>query len=157
MVKIDHKSLKRFTGLNSEKDFECKFFGMSNTLNPETIAFADSEKFIAEINSNANITVVLCNTDIAKNIKGKVVVTCDDARYHYYNFFNKIIESNYVKTPSVISSTANIHPKAFVSEYNVTIGDNTYVGPNASIMPDVMIGKNCFMARAPLAHGLRPA
>ena len=36
-----------------------------------------------------------------------------------------------------------VHPTAFVSEYNVTIGKNVVIEPHANIMSDVVIGNNC--------------
>jgi len=145
MEKIDQVSLKKHTSLNSEKEFECSYFGMSNAINPNTIAFVDTERFIDEINNNLNITVLLCTNYLKEQCKNKITITCDDPRYYYYTFLNKIVESNYVKTPSVISPTAIIHPRAYICEHNVVIGNNTYIGPNATVLADVEIGNDCYV------------
>ncbi len=145
MEKIDQISLKKYTNLVSEKEFACAYFGMSNTINPKTIAFVDTDKFIPEVNNNTHITVVICNHDLCHKIQNKIVIPSDDARFYYYYFFNKIIESNYIKFPSKISKSAIIHPRAYVSDYNVIIDDGTYVGPNATILADVEIGKDCYI------------
>lgn len=145
MEKINNISLEKFTGLVSEIPFQCDFFGMSNSINKNTIAFIDTEVFIDQLNANENITVVICNNSLSGRLINKVIIYCDDARYHYYNYFNKIIESNYVKLPNKISTSAQIHPRAFINDYNVIIGDNTYIGPNATILADVEIGSNCYI------------
>ena len=145
MEKINHISLKKYTDLCSDEEFECNFFGMSNSVNKNTIAFADTDKFIDEINTNGNINVVICSIDLCHKIKNKTVIVSNDARYYYYHFFNKITESNYIKSPNKISTSAIIHPNAFVNEFNVVIGDNTYIGPNATILADVEIGNNCYI------------
>jgi UDP-3-O-[3-hydroxymyristoyl] glucosamine N-acyltransferase len=145
MEKINNKTLNKYTGLNSDKEFECSYFGMSNSVNPKTIAFVDTKKYIDQIINNLNITVVLCTDHLKELCKNKITITCDDPRFYYYTFLNKIVESNYVKIPTVISPTAYIHPRAFVCEYNVIIENNTYVGPNATILADVQIGNDCYI------------
>jgi len=143
MEKINEQSLKKYTGLDALQAFSCDFFGMSATNNPNTIAFADTEKFIDQINSNSNITVVITNELLCGKLKDKVVILCEDPRYSYYQFSNGIGETNYITFPSQISPSAQIHHRAFVSEHNVIIGDNTIVGPNTSILADVEIGSDC--------------
>ncbi|MBA2611542.1 MAG: UDP-3-O-(3-hydroxymyristoyl)glucosamine N-acyltransferase [Bacteroidetes bacterium] len=145
MILINQESLKKFTGLNSETAFQCNDFGMSNSTHPNVIAFIDTEKFIDEVNQNQNITVVMCTHVLAEMLKNKVIVKCDDPRYYYYTYLNKLVEINYKKTISKISPTAIIHPRAYICEYNVVIGDNTYIGPNATVLADVQIGNNCYI------------
>lgn len=145
MERINKNSFNKYTELRYEIDFDCDYFGMANSIYPNSIAFVDSEKFIKQINANINITVVICNHELCSKIHNKVIIPCDDSRFVYYHYFNKITESNYVKIPSKISQKAEIHPKAFINEYNVVIGDGTYVGPNATILADVEIGTNCYI------------
>jgi UDP-3-O-[3-hydroxymyristoyl] glucosamine N-acyltransferase LpxD len=145
MEKINHISLKNHTNLTSEMEFECDYFGMSNAINSKTIAFVDTDKFINEINNNRNISVVICNYNLCNQIISKITIPCDDSRFYYYSFFNKITENNYVKFPSIVSQKAVVHPRAFINEFNVVIGENTYIGPNASILADVEIGNNCYI------------
>ncbi len=145
MEKINHISLKKYTNLVSPTEFNCDNFGMSNTENPNTIAFADADRFIEAINNNVNITVVICTNDLADKIKNKLVILSEDARYYYYTFLNGLVESNYVKKKSQISPSAIIHPTAYVSEYNVVIGQNAYIGPNANILADTEIGNNVYI------------
>ncbi len=145
MEKIDKISLKKHTGLNSEKEFECDYFGMSNTLNPKSISFVDNPVFVDQINANNNITVVVCNKELASSIKGKINIICDEPRYYFYVYLNKISELNYSTFPSRIHPTAKIHPKAYVSDVNVVIGENTIIHPNATILADVEIGNNCII------------
>tara|TARA_B110000285_G_scaffold228681_1_gene292022 strand:+ start:1306 stop:2190 length:885 start_codon:yes stop_codon:yes gene_type:complete len=145
MERINNVSLKKYTGLGCDDLFECDYFGMANAVLPNTIAFIDEEKYVEQLNSNKNIEVVICTEELRGKIHNKTVVFCDDPRYDFYTFYNEIIERNAVRVETEISSSAIIDPKAHVSDYNVKIGPNTYVGPNASILPDVEIGSNCYI------------
>lgn len=143
MKKIDKNILKNITGLNSDTDFECKQCGLSNTDIKDTLSFIDSDKYLSELNSNDNITVVITNHNLASRIKNKTIVLCDDPRYYYYTLYNYIARHNYKKQDSTIADSAQIHPKSFIAEYNVKIGENTIIEPNVTILSDVEIGNNC--------------
>jgi len=145
MEKIDHNSLRIHTGIKADKEFECDYFGMSNTLNPGSISFIDNENFLDQLNNNENITVVICNEELGLKIRNKTIAVCEDPRYYFYVYLNKIGELNYTTFPSRIHPSAKIHPKAFVSEVNVVIGENTIVHPNATILADVEIGDDCII------------
>jgi UDP-3-O-[3-hydroxymyristoyl] glucosamine N-acyltransferase len=144
-MKIDDKSLKSFIGLESTQPFECKSFGMVNSLVPDTIAFIDSEKFISPLEENSNITVVFTTKELASKIRSKLLILSDDPRYEYYLYYNQVAEANYFKTPSVISPSAEIHPTAVIAPYNVTIGEEVYIGPNVNVLPDVEIAEECII------------
>ena len=145
MEKINHISVKKYTGLKVSQQFECDYFGMANTKNKATIAFIDEEKYLSEIIANENITVVFCKVEMLNRLESKITIACDDPRFTYYDYYNKITESNYVKFDSIISTSAIIHPSAYVADHNVIIGDDTFVGSNASILPGVEIGGNCYI------------
>jgi len=145
MEKINQISVERYTGVKVSEAFECAYFGMSNTKNKKTIAFVDEERYLSEIISNDNITVVFCLKEMLSLLENKIAIVCDDPRFTFYNYYNKITEANYVKFKSRINSNARIHSSAYVSEYNVVIDEGTYVGPNATILPGVEIGKDCYI------------
>lgn len=45
--------------------------------------------------------------------------------------------------PSKVDASANISPGAYIAPYDVAIGAETYVGPNAVILPRSIIGRHC--------------
>lgn len=145
MEKINQISVEKYTGIKTSVAFECAYFGMANAKNKMTIAFVDEEQYLSEIVANDNITVVFCLEEMLSRLDNKIAIVCNDPRFTYYNYYNKMTESNYVKFDSKISSKAVIHPTAFISEYNVIVGDDTYIGPNASILSGVEIGKRCYI------------
>jgi UDP-3-O-[3-hydroxymyristoyl] glucosamine N-acyltransferase len=56
--------------------------------------------------------------------------------------YNYLANLNYCKKQTVIHKSAQIHPKAFISEYNVNIRKNCIIDANATILPDVEINEN---------------
>ncbi len=111
---------------------------------PNTLTFIDEMKYLDKLIANQNITGVLIHKSQSINITREdiVILVSEDPRYDFYNLMNKIAESKYTRTPSIISPSANIHPRAFISEVNVKIGNNVVVEPNATILADVEIGND---------------
>ena len=69
-------------------------------------------------------------------------IVCDDPRYAFYVLLAFIAQASYEKRKSLVRPTAQIHPRAYVSDYNVDIGENVRIEPNATILPDVTIGQD---------------
>jgi UDP-3-O-[3-hydroxymyristoyl] glucosamine N-acyltransferase len=140
---INHTFLSDNTGLIFNQIFECDAMGMSNATIPNTLSFLDSAKFLDDVNNNNNITVVLTLPELKDSILNKTVIVCEDPRFYFYTTLNKLGKTTYQQKPTVISPSATIHPNAFISPYNVVIGDRTIVGPNVTILSDVEIGDDC--------------
>lgn len=143
MERINNTTLKKYTGLEAEVQFECSSFGMANTKNDNSLSFIDTQRYLHEIVENKNIQVVISTHEFASLLKSKLIIQSNDPRFDYYSFLNGYSINNRIITPSIINPTAKIHPRAFVAEHNVIIGENTIVGANAVILEDVEIGANC--------------
>jgi UDP-3-O-[3-hydroxymyristoyl] glucosamine N-acyltransferase LpxD len=143
-MKITTSVIEEITGLKGvSNDIQCDALALSNSQIGNSMSFIDTEKFVKEINENQNVSCVFVTPELKDKIEGKKVVVCDDPRFYFYTLLNEVGRRLYVKRPSAISSKAIIHPRAFVSEYNVVIGDHTTIGPNVTILADVTIGSHC--------------
>jgi len=142
---IDDKIIEELSGLKSNEAFNCNLFGLVNSTQPNTLSFIDDKRYLEQLNSNPCITVVITTFAFENKIFNKLLIFCDDPRFYFYDIVNKIGERNYVSFPSIISPTAKIHPRAFVAENNVIIGDRTFISANATILSDVEIGQDCFI------------
>jgi UDP-3-O-[3-hydroxymyristoyl] glucosamine N-acyltransferase len=141
---INELLFKEATGINTSLVFEAKQLALVNSQMPGTLTFIDDKKYLNEVNENKNIVIVITTEEIAKGIlKNQKKILVDDPRYEFYQLLNYLGKKNYVKINSKIHGSAKIHDKAYVSEFNVSIGENTIIGPNATILPDVSIGDNC--------------
>lgn len=145
-MKFTSQTIEEITGLTGIEDaIECDAIALSNSTIQNSLSFLDSIDFLKEINSNANITAVFTTKDLSVHVEGKLLVICDDPRFYFFTLLNEAGRRNYVRRPSKISPKASIHPRAFVSDTNVEIGDNTIIGPNVTILADVTIGSNCII------------
>lgn len=144
-MEITNELVEEITGIKLSLPFVCNSFGLVNSSSPNTLSFIDDEKFLEELIQNINISVVFSTSEFKQKITNKIVIICDDPRFYFYDFINKIGMKNYVSFPSKISPSAKIHPKAYIAENNVIIGDNTVISANVSILADVEIGSSCFI------------
>ncbi len=143
---INEVLLKEATGLQADAPFVAKQAALINTELPGSITFIDNEKFIAEVNANNNIAVVITEKEFAERIdKGKKIVIAEDARHCFFSMLNFIAHQGYTKEKNDIHFSVQVHESAFVSDHNVSIGEGTVVEPNVTILPDVTIGKNCII------------
>lgn len=117
--------------------------GMANSNIENTLTFCDDAQYVQEINHNSCILGVITTESLALEFANKKLFTDDDPRYTFFSIYNKNADLNKVRKPSVIHPTAKIHPRAYVSDINVVIGENTIVHPNVTILEDVYIGANC--------------
>ena len=112
-----------------------------------TLSFIDSDSYLNELNGNNNIKGVFITDKLLQHLERQDLDLwiSEDPRYDFFYLMNELGALNYKKTASIIDNTATIHPTAFVSEHNVKIGENTVIGPNVTILPDVEIGRNCLI------------
>lgn len=137
-----------FSVINNK--FECNdlifnSLALSNSEKPNTLTFLDDSKFLDQINTNEFITGVITNLELSSKIINKNVLVTDCPRFDFFSLFNKVSNDNYINTKSKIAASARINSRAYVSEFNVEIGENTIIEPNATILPDVRIGDNCIV------------
>jgi UDP-3-O-[3-hydroxymyristoyl] glucosamine N-acyltransferase LpxD len=121
--------------------------GLVDATESDTLSFVDDDRFRAQLVANGSITGAFVTSEMARQLAGAredlALIVHEDPRWAYFSLYNCLAKGGYTKSPSVIADSATIHPTAFVSDYNVTIGDNTIIGPHVSILPDVRIGRDC--------------
>jgi UDP-3-O-[3-hydroxymyristoyl] glucosamine N-acyltransferase len=110
----------------------------------ELITFIDDEKYIKAVKKNKSIKSIFTTDTLWSKIEKDQMqpIFCDDPRFYFYSLHNHLAQQNYKKELSIISDSSKIHPRAYVSDYNVVIGENSIIEPNVIILPDVQIGKN---------------
>lgn len=146
-MRIDNALLEKVLGLKTWQDFACDNLGLVIHDQPNMLTFVDDERFLQQAANNQNVTAILITEALAPHLASKEIkkIVCEDPRYDYYVLMNYLGAANYRKTPAVIHPTATISPAAWVADYNVQIGERVVVEPNATILPDVVIGDNCII------------
>lgn len=144
---IDAATIRDVTGLDVPADLRFETLGWANSPAPGTLSFIDQAKYLPELLANENVEGVFALPELAEKIGASErtlhVIACDDPRWAYHILYNHVAERDYERRDNRISATARIHPAAFIGEHNVTIGERTVIGPNATILPDVTIGDDC--------------
>lgn len=144
-MKINNELINKVLGLQVNEPFEAGKLALSiHKEIPDTVCFADDEKYIEELKINENIKAVFITPQLSHHFKdpSPVKIICDDPRFYFYSLYNHIAENEYIKFPSEIDPSSSIHNTAFVSESNVKIGKNVLIGPNVTVLADVYIGDN---------------
>lgn len=113
----------------------------------KTLSFVDDVRYVKNLLENPNILGVFTTQEISAAIPNEAMFTiiCEEPRLSFYLLHNYIAERDYVKWPSVIDPTANVHPRAFISDNNVVIGPNSIIEANATILADVTLGESCLI------------
>lgn len=145
-MKIDPELIEQVTGIPCQDSLVIETLAFSNSKHPNTLTFLDDQRFLAEVNGNGNITAVITTKALEQLIHAdKQRLISDDPRFDFYTLLNKVGRSRHKQWNSIINSTATVHETAFISPYNVIIGENTIIEPNVTILSDVEIGDHCII------------
>lgn len=144
---IDDKLVQRVLGLQASREFAASQLGWTDAGRPNTLTFLDSERYLATLLGNSNITVAFVTPKLRALVEqsGRIVIESADPRYDYHALHNHIARATKQRSPTEIHPTARIHPAAYVADWNVRIGAETVVEPRATILEDVEIGAECII------------
>ena len=146
MIEITHHLVARLAGLKDIEPFSCNTLGLITSSTPRTLSYLATPRFIEEANNNKNIEALITNHEIAPNIsKSKILIIVDDPVWLFWTLFNRMVSIQESPAPTVIHQTANVHHRAYVSDFGVTIGENSIIEPNVTIHSNVTVGKNCLV------------
>lgn len=106
------------------------------------LAFASTLDFATDALSRLNISAVLVDSNVDINTlpveNRKRVFLVNNARLSFSRLHNSL-RSKMHPEPTVISSTARIHPSAVIAPYGVLIGDDVVIEPHVFVQPGTEI------------------
>lgn len=108
------------------------------------LTFLEKEKFLPCLNY-AGIAAVICTQELVGKIPAGIpgVLLSDAPKFAFYSLYNFLAEGAVCpQIPTKIGKNAQIAPTAYISPYNVTIGDHVVIEPGAVIQAFVTIGDN---------------
>jgi UDP-3-O-[3-hydroxymyristoyl] glucosamine N-acyltransferase len=141
-MKITTKILNE-SGIVTSENLTFTTLGLSNSVDEGSLTFLDNGKFLGDVNANKCIEGVITTDQFAMQIiSSKNVIIVEDPRYSFYNLQNRLFQLTYKKRLTVIGENCSIHPRAYVSDHNVIIGNNVIIEPNVTILENVEIGNN---------------
>ena len=144
---IDFRLIGEITGSapSWKRSFEC--LGLVDSAVPGTLTFLDEKRYLRQLAANPNIAGAIVAADLAEPLGAErpdiAVHVSEDPRWDYFSLHNHVAGRDREERPSEVSPEAVVHPTAFVSEVNVSIGPGTRIGPNVTILADVAIGRDC--------------
>ncbi len=146
-MKIDNALMEKVLGLKHPEQISCDTMGPLFMDSKRMLGFLDDEKFIPQLKTHPTLEALFATKDLAGKLAGLRVkkIICDDPRYCFAILYNHCAQQRYQKRPSIIDSSARVHPRAYVADCNVAISAGVVVEPNATILPDVDIGENCYI------------
>jgi len=149
MIKQNRVSAKelatRFGFATKGEDREIRNLGKLRSPKGVLMSFAETRNYLEKGLSKSNVNVLVINKKFGNIRTDKMLILTDNPRLAFYQIHNYLIkETDFYgkKVKSTISLTANIHNTAFVSKYNVTIGDRVIISPNVTILENSIIGND---------------
>lgn len=108
------------------------------------LSFIESPKFIKQLNDCSSISGVFCSELVASSglVSDRIrLIVVNDPKWMFFSIVD-YLGKNKSRDISVIHTSANINPTAYVSPVGVKIGKNCLIEANVTILPDVEIGDN---------------
>jgi UDP-3-O-[3-hydroxymyristoyl] glucosamine N-acyltransferase len=135
--------LSQIIGIKVKLHDNC-LLGLVNSERPFTLSYFEDIKFKEDLEKNHNIVWVITKNELGVHTnKRKIIV--EDPTWTFWTLHNYHAQLTLAKVRMAnrIHPSAEVHPRAYVSDYGVEIGENTVIEPNVTIYDGVKIGRNC--------------
>jgi UDP-3-O-[3-hydroxymyristoyl] glucosamine N-acyltransferase len=134
------------------RDGEFRTLGLVTHTTAGMLVFAEAERFLPALLARDNVSCVLTNEALSKQLPERLGVAISaQPRVDFIRLHNRLAETDFyfAPFPSEIAASARVHPRAYVAEKNVRIGERVLIEPNASVLErsiledDVVIRAGC--------------
>jgi UDP-3-O-[3-hydroxymyristoyl] glucosamine N-acyltransferase len=139
-------------GVRVVRDAEFRALGLVTHTAPAMLVFVESERFIPALLARDNVCAVLTSEGLSAQIPERIGVAVSSApRKDFIRLHNRLAEGDFyfAPFPTEIAKSARVHPRAYVAERNVRIGERVVIEPNATVLErsiledDVVIRAGC--------------
>lgn len=121
------------------------------------LSFLENSKFLPTFLQNDCISAVLTTSELANEIPEAIALAvCDSPRLTFAALHNRLALDSFYWTdfPTFVHPEADVHPRAWIAEKNVSIGPHTKVGPNATILERCLIEANVVIGAGAVLGGV---
>lgn len=134
-------------------DFSSLSHCTENTLN-SILTFFNNEKFIEYINTNENITSVICEENLVNliNRKSLGIAVIKDSKHAFFQIHNNLFNPKRNSKKPIIGQNCKIDKTTKIYN-NVIIGDNVVIEDNVVINENVFIGSNTIIRHGSVIGG----
>lgn len=108
------------------------------------LSFIEDQKYIPQLNNNNSIKGIFCTQEIASSglIRADIdLIIVNEPKWFFFSIIDYLAK-NQERQPTIIDSSSEISPHAYISPVGVKIGKNCKIDPNVTILSDVTIGDN---------------
>lgn len=124
-------------GIETIRDGAFAGLGFISYDTPDLLVFMESDKYLGELLASTYVRCVIVSRALAPTIPTQLAVAvADNPRGAFYHLHNRLVGGDFYwnSFQTHIASSARVHPRAFVAEKNVHIGERCVVEPNATIL-----------------------
>lgn len=142
-------------GLEVVRDGAIESLGFVTYDTPGLLVFLESEKYLADLEKNPRVAAVITTSELAARVPERIAVAvAKSPRGAFYTLHNHLAQTDFYWKPfkTEIAASAKVHPRAYVAENNVRIGERCVIEPNATILErailedDVVVRAGCIVA-----------
>lgn len=108
------------------------------------LSFIEDLKYVTQLNNNNSIKGIFCTQEIASSglIRADIdLIIVDEPKWFFFSIVDYLAK-NQERQSTIIDSSSEISPQAYISPVGVKIGKNCKIDPNVTILSDVIIGDN---------------
>ena len=104
------------------------------------LSFIEDRKYVAQLNNNS-IKGIFCTQEIASSglIRADIdLIIVDEPKWFFFSIVDYLAK-NQERQSTIIDSSSDISPLAYISPLGVKIGKNCKIDPNVTILSDVCL------------------
>jgi UDP-3-O-[3-hydroxymyristoyl] glucosamine N-acyltransferase len=120
------------------------------------LVFAESAEWADRAAQTKEVTCVMTTRELASRIPTNLgVATSESPREAFYALHNRLVAGGFYSAPfeTTIARTARVHPRAYVAERNVRIGERCVVEPNATILEGTILDEDVIIRAGAVIGG----
>jgi UDP-3-O-[3-hydroxymyristoyl] glucosamine N-acyltransferase len=125
------------------RDGEFESLGNITQNKLKQLSFVEDRRYLSSLPLDSNISCILTTHELAPLVpKSMGIIVSNNPKISFYRIHNHLARNtNFYGLPSktTIKDSTKIHPKAYVAEEGVCIGENCNVGPNAIILENTIL------------------
>ena len=120
------------------------------------LVFAESAEWAERAAQMESVTCVVTTRELAPRVAGSAgVAITDHPREVFYALHNRLVTEAFYAAPfdTSIDATARVHPRAYVAEWNVRIGERCVIEPNATILEGTVLEEDVIIRAGAVIGG----
>jgi len=136
------QSVAARAGIEVVRDGGFESLGLLSYDTPAMLVFLEDEQYLPQLLENQHVSAVVARPGLADRVPKRVALGLSpEPRRAFFALHRELASGDFYgkRFPTEIAKSARVHPRAFVAEHNVRIGEHCVVEPNATIMENSIL------------------